>query len=547
MRFDDDKTQGSSGTPPDDAAGGASPETNPRADAVGGEPTGGGATESPAPPPSPWQPLSPGGPIPAPNSQWGAPSRAPSGWQAPQPPTPPIWPGAPRWQANQPPQAFGYGGMPPAGDVRSRRPSMLPQVLIVIAACLITFSGGLIVDHVGFPAPTPITLPGSTATPFDTGTVSPTVTPTGTSGGNSLYDEAVKIVKQYFVGRKSVTDQQLLYGSIKGMIESLGDTGHSTFLTPEEYAAWQASLNASVAGIGVMLSNSDGVFRVDRVIPGSPAEAAGVKAGDQITAVDGVDTAGMSFSDLSAKIRGDAGTQVTITVIHPGSTTAVDITITRANIVVPLADWGMVPGTHTADIVLTEFGSGAADQLQADITAAQKAGATSMILDLRGNPGGYAQEARDVASEFLSSGVVYIEQDSNGVNTEIRVNAARSHTNIPLVVLVDHNSASASEIVAGALQDAGRARIVGVNTFGTGTVLQQFPLSDGSVIILGTAWWLTPKGHRIFGVGIKPDEIVQMPAGILPIYPTDLPTMSSSQFNSSGDTQLLAGVKDLNK
>jgi carboxyl-terminal processing protease len=207
----------------------------------------------------------------------------------------------------------------------------------------------------------------------------------------------------------------------------------------------------------------------------------------------------------------------------------------------------MVPGTHTADIVLTEFGSGAADQLQADITAAQKAGATSMILDLRGNPGGYAQEATDVASEFLSSGVVYIEQDSNGVNTEIRVNAARSHTNIPLVVLVDHNSASASEIVAGALQDAGRARIVGVNTFGTGTVLQQFPLSDGSVIILGTAWWLTPKGHRIFGVGIKPDEIVQMPAGILPIYPTDLPTMSSSQFNSSGDTQLLAGVKDLNK
>ena len=541
MRSDDDKTQDSFETPTDAAASGEPT----------GEPTG-GATQSPTPPPSPWQPPSPGGPIPAANSQWGVPSSGPVAWQAQQPPAqqppaPPIWPGASGWQASQPPQGFGYGSMPPAGDVRSRRPSRLPQVLVIIAACMITFSGGLIVDHVGFPAATPVTLPGSTATPFDTGTISPTQTAAGTSSGNSLYDEAVRIVKQYFVGRKSVTDQQLLYGSIKGMIESLGDTGHSTFLTPEEYAAWQASLNASVAGIGVMLSNADGIFLVDRVIPGSPAEAAGVKAGDQITAVDGVNTAGMSFSDLSSKIRGDAGTKVTITVIHRGSTTAVDITITRANIVVPLADWGMVPGTHVADIVLTEFGSGAADQLQADITAAQKAGATSMILDLRGNPGGYASEARDVASEFLSSGVVYIEQDANGTNTEIRVNTARQHTNMPLVVVVDHNSASASEIVAGALQDAGRAKIVGVNTFGTGTVLQQFPLSDGSVIILGTAWWLTPKGHRIFGVGIKPDEIVQMPAGILPIYPTDLPTMSSADLNASGDTQLLAAVKDLNK
>jgi carboxyl-terminal processing protease len=241
------------------------------------------------------------------------------------------------------------------------------------------------------------------------------------------------------------------------------------------------------------------------------------------------------------------GTKVTITVIHLGSTTPVDIVITRANITVPLADWAMVPGTQIADIVLTEFSQGAADQVQKDISAAKTAGATSIILDLRGNPGGYATEAQQVASEFLSSGVVYIQQDARGVNTEIRVDTTRTHTSLPLVVLVDHDSASASEIVAGALQDPGRARIIGVSTFGTGTVLQQFPLSDGSVVILGTDWWLTPKGHRIFGVGIKPDETVVMPAGILPIYPTALPTMSASQLNSSGDAQLLAGVKYLSK
>jgi carboxyl-terminal processing protease len=353
-------------------------------------------------------------------------------------------------------------------------------------------------------------------------------------------------VKQYYVGRSSLTDEQLLYGSIRGMVDSLGDTGHSVFLTPEEYAAWQASLSANVGGIGVMMSAGNGVLKVDRVIPGSPAEKAGVKAGDQITKIDGVDVSGMTFQEAGSKIRGEPGTSVTITVVHAGSTTPVDITIVRASIEVPLVDWGMVPGTHIADIVLTEFAQGAADKLHRAIVAAKSAGATSIILDLRGNPGGYANEAQGVASEFLTSGVVYIQQDARGVNTEVRVDTSRAHTDMPLVVLVNHYSASSAEIVAGALQDAGRAKIVGVNTYGTGTVLQQFPLSDGSVIILGTAWWLTPNGHRIFGVGIKPDEIVQMPAGALPIYPTDLPSMSTSAFNSSGDTQLLAAVNDLN-
>lgn len=559
----DDETHGDPGQAPGEGG------------AVGGEPIGGETADSSARPSSPaaqdmpaspWQPVSRSG-WGAPQSStpgWGAPPSGPAGWGAPVPPAPPAWGPGPdqpyggqyggSWGAQpgwSPQNASGFGtGYPPtAPGFGVRRSSGLPKILVVIAACMIAFSAGLVTDHSFFPTTSSCaTSPTSGGTPVPAGAIpscSSAGSPYGSLQGYDLYQQAVQIVKQNFVGRSSVTDQQLLYGGIRGMIDSLGDTGHSVFLTPQEYAAWQASLSASVAGIGVMLSSDNNVFTITRVIAGSPAEAAGVKAGDQITAIEGVSTAGMTMTDVGTKIRGDPGTKVTISVIHLGSTTPVDIVITRAKIAVPLADWGMVPGTHVADIVLTEFSQGAADQVQKYIVAAQKAGATSIILDLRGNPGGYAAEAQLVASEFLTDGVVYIQQDAAGTNSNVSVDTSRPHNNLPLVVLVDHNSASAAEIVAGALQDNGRAKIVGVPTFGTGTVLEQFPLSDGSVIILGTSWWLTPKGHRIFGVGITPDQKVAMGTGGVAIYPTALATMSAAQFSSSSDAQLQAAVKDL--
>lgn len=578
MQLDDDNLRGETGAPPPDdaeptggeAVGGetavdaGTPATVEPATAPADEPPPPPAVESPAPaaapwtqPPSPWSPPAapwapppPASPWQSPQqggwaqpgpSPWGSQPSGPTGWP-PQPPAPPVWqPGvgwqAPQgWQATQQLPSFGGSGTPPPGTGAPRRPSRLPGYLAVIAACLIAFSGGMVVDHSLFPR--------TVSTGDQSGG---SVAPLGTAENSALYNQALQIIKSRFVGRSSVTDQQLLYGAIKGMVDSLGDTGHSTFLTPAEYAAFQASLNASVAGIGVIMSSANSVFRVDRVIAGSPAAAGGVKVGDTITAVDGTSTTDMTLTDLGAKIRGPAGTKVTITVLHAGSTTPVDITLTRAAINVPLTGWGMVPGTHIADIVLVEFSTGAGDQVQQDITAAQKAGATSIILDLRGNPGGYAQEAQDVASEFLSSGIVYIEQDANGKNTSISVDTSRTHTDLPLVVLVDHDSASSSEIVAGALQDSGRAKIVGVATFGTGTVLQQFKLLDGSYIILGTSWWLTPHGHKIFGTGIQPDETVPMAAGTLPADPTAFTTMTVAQLNASGDAELLAAVKDLSK
>ena len=547
------------GATPDQATGTpAAPPTGPLAPPPGPGPLPG----APFPPPgwgagSGWNPAAPQQPPagwpPRPvgwqqPGQWqapGQPPQQPGQWQQPvwrpQVSQQPGWQQG-QWQApGQPPQHPGQWQQPatwlapttvPAGG--RRRPGRLPAIVSVIAACLLSFSGGMVFDHFAF-------------APSTTATAQPTSATDGTGTTPSLYLQAEKIIKQYFVGRSSVTDQQLLYGALKGMVEALGDTGHSVFLTPSQYKSYQASLNATVAGIGVLMSTGSGAFTISKVLAGSPAAQAGLEAGDQITAVDGESVAGLTIDDLGTKIRGQVGTSVKITVIRTGVTAPIDFTITRAQVSVPLVGWGIIPGTHIADIALVEFSQGASDQLAAAIAAATDAGATSVILDLRGNPGGYAAEATDVASQFLSGGTVYIEQDASGAKTSITVNTKVKSNDLPLVVLVDHDSASSSEIVAGALQDNKRAKIVGVATYGTGTVLQEFRLDDGSVIFLGTAYWLTPSGAKIFGKGITPDQVVTMAAGAVPLDPTTFGSMTTSQLNSSGDAQLLAAIAAITK
>src|SRR5947209_2295911 len=268
-----------------------------------------------------------------------------------------------------------------------------------------------------------------------------------------------------------------------------------------------------------------------------------------IVAVNGVSTAGKDIAGVSALIQGKAGTSVSVTVQRPSTQQTLTIKVVRAEINVPSVLMHYIAQDHIADIQMVQFSSGVANQLKNAINQAKKLGATRIILDLRENPGGYLSEAVDTASEFLKSGNVLLEQDSTGHRTPYAVTGDTVDTTDTMVVLVNGDTASAAEIVSGALQDNHRAIIIGEKTFGTGTVLEEFTLSDGSAVLLGTHEWLTPDGHFIRDLGISPNIQVKLNSNVSPLTPTDenSSNMSEQQILSSGDVQLAAAIHYLEK
>ncbi len=220
-----------------------------------------------------------------------------------------------------------------------------------------------------------------------------------------------------------------------------------------------------------------------------------------------------------------------------------DVRIIRADVQIEPVSWAMVPGTKTAVLRLEQFSSGASPELRTALEEIKSAGADRLILDLRGNPGGYVNEAGAIASEFLPSGNVYIERNAAGEEKATPVSPGGVAVDLPMVVLVDVGTASAAEIVAGALQDAGRARVIGEKTFGTGTVLGEFALSDGSALRIGTVEWLTPKGRVIWHEGIAPDVVVARPEGVAPVVPVDLQSMTATEVAALDDPQLKKAIE----
>jgi carboxyl-terminal processing protease len=219
------------------------------------------------------------------------------------------------------------------------------------------------------------------------------------------------------------------------------------------------------------------------------------------------------------------------------------VSIVRADVPIEPVTWTLVPGSKTALIRLEQFSTGAADDMVKALKDAREAGADRVVLDLRGNPGGYVNEAVGIASQFLSNGIVYVERNAAGDETSHPVTAGGVATDLPLTVLVDGDTASSSEIVSGALQDAGRAKVVGETTFGTGTVLGEFVLSDGSALRIGTVEWLTPKGRRIWHEGIAPDVPVKMPDGVDALTPDDVRRLSAAEVAKVKDTQLAKALE----
>jgi carboxyl-terminal processing protease len=287
----------------------------------------------------------------------------------------------------------------------------------------------------------------------------------------------------------------------------------------------------------------DGQTMIVAPIEGSPAEKAGLRAGDKIIAVDGVSTSGWSVSDLQSKVKGPEGTDVTLTILHPDAEEPVDVTITRAEVVVPSVSWRMLPD-NIALVRLASFDDDAGRELKAALRDAREQGAQAIVLDLRNNPGGLLDQAIEVASQFLPEGTtVLLEEDRDGQRETTGARDGGVALELPLVVLVNEGSASSAEIVSGALQAAGRATLVGETTFGTGTVLTPYRLSDGSRLLLGTQQWLTPDGRQIRGQGIEPDERVALPDEVAPLSPAEAVELGAGELRESPDVQLVRALE----
>ena len=406
-----------------------------------------------------------------------------------------------------------------------RRGSMIHRAAIGLALVL-TFSVGIGVGLLAMPALGTV----GTTTPSPSGSAAPDF---------GLIKEAWDVLHTKYVGADQLNDKDLIYGAINGMTEAVGDTGHTSFLTPEERASRNNDLSGQYVGIGVRIDTAeDGLPLIVGVFPKSPADTAGLVVGDEIVAVDGKQTKGHTVDDIVGWVRGEAGSSVKVTVRPGAAGKEREVSMVRAAVAVDPVSWTLVPGTKTALIRLDQFSTGAADDLKKAIGAAREAGADRLVLDLRGNPGGYVNEADAVASQFLKSGTVFVERAADGHETTHPVAPGGVATDLPLIVLVDGGTASSAEIVSGAIQDGKRAQIVGIKTFGTGTVLGEFPLTDGSALRVGTVEWLTPDGRKIWHEGIAPDVVVERASDVAPLDPEAVGKLTAAQVNTIKDPQL---------
>jgi len=311
-----------------------------------------------------------------------------------------------------------------------------------------------------------------------------------------------------YLDKSKIDQNQMVYGAIKGMVSSVGDP-YTMFLPPTDNKKSKEDLNGSFSGVGIELGfNKDKLMTVVSPLKGTPAEKAGVKATDVILKIGDKDTMNMGLQEAVDMIRGLKGTQVKMTLVHLSDNKPYEVTLTRDTILVPSVDLEFKD--KIAVIKLSRFGDRTNDEWNkvVDKIIATK-DTKGIVLDMRNNPGGYLTGSVYIASEFLPSGVVVEQESSNGVKEPFEVNRKGKLLKQPLVVLVNEGSASASEIVAGALQDHKRAQIVGVTSFGKGTVQEAEDLKQGAGLHVTVARWLTPNGNWIDKNGIKPDVEVK--------------------------------------
>jgi carboxyl-terminal processing protease len=333
-------------------------------------------------------------------------------------------------------------------------------------------------------------------------------TPTGLAQTFAPFWQAWDIVHDEYV-EQPVDDVALMRGAIRGMLESLDDP-HTGYLTPEEQQISLTHLDGELEGIGATVETDahTSYTRVVSPLPGSPAEAAGLLPGDLIIRVDGEDIADQDITTVVGKVRGPAGSVVALTVQRDGHADLLEFTLTRARITIASVESRVLDG-GVGYVKINSFGDDTGRELRRQLRELMAANPAGLILDLRGNPGGYLNTAIEVVSQFIGDGVVMLERFGDGRERTYEALRGGLATRVPLVVLIDAGSASASEIVAGAVQDRGRGTLVGETSYGKGSVQAPHALAGDGAVRITIARWLTPDGHWIHEQGIAPDVEVE--------------------------------------
>ena len=332
-----------------------------------------------------------------------------------------------------------------------------------------------------------------------------------TSSGDvdfKLFWQAWDTLKRDFVDQDKLTEKKLFYGALRGLVGATDDP-YSVFMNPQEAQDFQDDLSGTFEGIGAEIGFRNKVLTIIAPLEDTPATKAGLRAGDKIFAIDGKSSADLSVEEAVKKIRGPKGTKVTLTIIREESPEPITVTVVRDKVIVKSVKTSFDEKHKIYTIKISSFNNDTEDLFNQAVQQVLIKKPKGLILDLRNNPGGYLETAVTVASEWIKTGTIVSEAFGSGQKIDHSSNGSGRFVGLPTVVLVNEGSASASEIVAGALKDDGLATLVGEKTFGKGSVQILRQLDDGSVIKVTTAKWLTPKGSYINEQGIEPDKKVE--------------------------------------
>lgn len=320
---------------------------------------------------------------------------------------------------------------------------------------------------------------------------------------SDLVNQAWQIISEKYVQPEKIDSTILTQGAINGMVQSIEDP-YSYYLSPSDYKLAQGDFASSFGGIGASISlNEEKQPVIVRILPGTPAEKSGLRSNDIILAVNEKTTQDLTVDQVVAMVRGEIGTKVKLLILHEGDTLPVEIEIVRTEIN-PISVESRMEG-DIAYIQIINFHAKTNEDFQKALDTLDLKNTRGIIIDLRNNLGGFVNVTVDIASHFIKDGIIITTRDNRGFTQSTGVNPNGTFTTLPMVVLVNHYSASGSEVLAGALQDYGRATIAGTVTLGKGSYDSFFTLPDGSAIYLTIGRWLTPKGREIEGIGITPD------------------------------------------